>query len=64
VHQDLPIQPLSSNSVLACRPKAEKDWSGLTLVQFRIWKSGESHTTSVEQISQACALRTPFAALI
>jgi hypothetical protein len=50
--------------MLAGGLEAEKDWSGVTLVQFRIWKSGESHTISLEQSSQVCAPRTPFAALI
>ena len=48
----------------ACGAEAEKDWSGLTLVQSRIWNSGESNTISVEQSSQVCAPRTPLAALI
>lgn len=50
--------------LLAGGPEAENDWSGFTRVQFRIWKSDESTTTSAEQSSQACAPRTPFAALI
>jgi hypothetical protein len=50
--------------LLAGGPEAENDWSGFTRVQFRIWKSDESTTTSAEQSSQVCAPRTPFASLI